>query len=297
MSKRSSSSKAGKRSFASRVLNRSLRFAASPAGMVLAGLALLGVLAAGVTVNHYWWKYARIVDARLAGGPFNLASKVLAAPEPIFVGQESTAEDLLARLREAGYSDSRHNAVGYYLVKENAVEIYPGPLSYFAQEPAVLYFEDGKLARIVSLNDNNPQTAYELEPELVTHLFDDNRSKRRIFEFEDFPQVLVNAVVAIEDHRFYSHHGIDIIRFSKAAFDGLVNWEKPRGTSTLTQQLARNFFLTPEVSVERKAAEMLISFQLESRLEKERIFEHYANQVFMGRSVLDGAHVLMGFPV
>ena len=259
--------------------------------MVVSGVLLLGLLAAGITFNHFWWKYSRIVDARLAGGPFNRASKVLAAPDPIFVGQELSAEDILARLREAGYSDSQHNAVGHFIAKEDALEVYPGPLSYFAQEPAVLYFEDGKIARVVSLNDNNPQTAYELEPELVTHLFDDNRSKRRIFKFEDFPQVLIDAVVSIEDHRFYSHHGIDIIRFTKACIDGLVEWRQPRGTSTLTQQLARNFFLTPEQTPQRKAAEMLIAFQLEFRLDKNEIFEHYANQIFMGRS---GSFNVMG---
>jgi penicillin-binding protein 1B len=273
------------------MMGRTIWFATSPAGKILAGLTLVALLAGGTAFNHYWWKYSKIIDARLAGGPFNRASKVLAAPDPIFVGQDSSAEGILARLREAGYTDSAHNAVGHYIVKDNAVEVYPGELSYFAQEPAVLYFEDGKIARVVSLTDNNPQTAYELEPELITHLFDDNRDKRRIFKFEDFPQVLINAVVAIEDHRFYSHHGIDIIRFSKAAFDGLVSWEKPRGTSTLTQQLARNFFLTPEVSLERKAAEMLIAFELELRLDKNQIFEHYANQVNMGRS---GSFNVMG---
>ncbi len=291
MSKRSSAKRSKGGSFSSRLLNRIVSLAASPAGMVVSGLFLLVVLAAGVAFGHYWWKYSRIVDARLAGGPFNRASKVLAAPDPIFVGQELGAEDILNRLREAGYTDSQHSAVGHYIVKEGAVEIYPGPLSYFAQEPAVLYFEDGEIARVVSLNDNTPQTAYELEPELVTHLFDDNRSKRRIFKFEDFPQVLIDAVVAIEDHRFYSHHGIDIIRFSKACFDGLVEWRQPRGTSTLTQQLARNFFLTPEQTPQRKAAEMLIAFQLEFRLEKNEIFEHYANQIFMGRS---GSFNVMG---
>jgi penicillin-binding protein 1B len=268
MGKRSSARRYAKKPPSSILQSRAMQFATSPAGKVVAGVFLAAVLATGVTFNHYWWKYSKIVDARLAGGPFNRASKVLAAPDPIFVGQEADAEAVLVRLREAGYSDSPHNAVGHYIVKDNAVEVYPGSLSYFAQEPAVLYFEDGKIARVVSLNDNNPQTAYELEPELVTHLFDDNRSKRRIFKFEDFPDVLVKAVVAIEDHRFYDHHGIDVIRFSKAAFDGLIEWRQPRGTSTLTQQLARNFFLTPEQTPQRKAAEMLIAFQLELRLDK-----------------------------
>ena len=288
---RSASGRSGRWAVRSKILSRVTRFVRHPAGKVLLGLGLLGVIAGGLTFNHFWWKYSKVVDAKLAGGPFNRAARILASPEPIFVGQQMTLDEVLLRLREAGYSDSKHNQLGYYRVKEDEIEVYPGPLSYFAQEPAVLYFDDDKVSRIVSLNDNTPQTAYELEPELVTHLFDDERSKRRLFKFEDYPQVLVDAVLAIEDHRFYSHWGVDPIRTTKAAIDGLVAWEQPRGTSTLTQQLSRNFFLTAEQTYERKLAEALIALQLEMRLSKDQIFEYYANQVSMGRS---GSFNIMG---
>jgi len=281
----------GKYAIRSRFLSKIAWFVKSPIGKGVLAVGLLSAIATGAVFNHYWWKYSKVVDGRLAGGPFNRAAKVLAAPSPVFVGEEMTPDDVVAELREASYSDSRHNPVGHYLLKEGSLEVYPGPLSYFAQEPAVLYFEGGKISRIVSLNDNIAQTAYDLEPQLVTHLFDDDRSKRRLFKFEDFPPQLVQAVLAIEDHRFYDHWGIDIIRTTKAALDGLVKWEQPRGTSTLTQQLARNFFLTLEQTYERKLAEALIAIQLELRLSKEQIFEYYANQIFMGRS---GSFNVMG---
>ena len=274
-----------------RIRSRLLKLARHPAGKVFLALVLIAGVSGAVVFNHFWWKYAKVVDSRLAGGPFNRSSKVLAAPDAVFLDQEFGKDEILVRLRDAGYTDSNHNQVGYYVEKDDAIEIYPGPLSYFAQEPAVIYFADQKIVRIVSLNDNTPQTAYDLEPQLVTHLFDDERAKRRIFKFEDFPQVLIDAVLAIEDHRFYSHFGVDVIRTTKAAYDGLIKWTQPRGTSTLTQQLARNFFLTPEQTPERKAAEALIAIQLEMRLSKQEIFEHYANQVSMGRS---GSFNVMG---
>lgn len=282
------SQRSGKRLLSFSTLRRILW---SPAGKVLLGLVLVAGIAGVAVFGHFWWKYAKVVDARLAAGAFNQASKVLSAAEPIFVEDKGTIEGLLTRLREAGYSDSRHNPIGSFQVQENAVEIYPGTLSYFAQEPAVIYFEDGAVSRIVSLTDNTPQTAYELEPVVVTNLFDDERSKRRLFEFDSYPQVLVDAVMAIEDHRFFSHWGVDPIRLTKAAYDGLVAWKQPRGTSTLTQQLARNFFLTPEQTTSRKAAEAIIALQLETRLTKEQIFEYYSNQIFMGRS---GSFNVMG---
>ncbi len=291
MSKSKSRRRSGQWKIRSRALRGAVKLATSPFGKVVLALGLIAALGFGLFLNHYWWEYAKVVDSRLVGGPFNRTSKVLAAPGAVFLEEELTRDDILLRLRDAGYSESRHNQVGHYIAKEDAVEIYPGALSYFAQEPAVLYFEDGRISRIVSLNDNTPQTAYELEPELVTHLFDDERSKRRIFKFEDFPPILVHAVLAIEDHRFFDHWGVDVIRTTKAALDGLMAQKRPRGTSTLTQQLAKNFFLTPEQTYQRKLAEALIAFQLELRLSKEQIFEYYANQVSMGRS---GSFNVMG---
>ncbi len=263
----------------------------SPVGKTLLAIFLIAAIGGGLWFNHIWWKHARVVDAKLVGGPFNRTARILAAPSPVFVGEENSSETIATRLREAGYSESAHNQVGWYRVKDDSLEVHPGPLSYFSQEAAVLYFEGGEVSRMYSLVDNSPITRYQLEPELVTNLFDDERSKRRIFKYEDFPPHLIEAVMAIEDHRFFDHHGIDLIRASKAAFDGLVEWRQPRGTSTLTQQLARNFFLTPEQTPQRKAAEILIAFQLELRLSKEEIFEHYANQIFMGRS---GSFNVMG---
>ena len=255
----------------------------TPFGKVLLATMLIVGIAGAVAFSHFYWEYAKLIDAKLSRGPFNRPSKILAAPKAIYVGEETSAEEILSLLHKAGYSDSRHNRIGHYLVKDNSVEIYPGGMSYFSREPAVLYFDDKHLTRIVSLSDNNPQTVYELEPELITNLFDKERSKRRILAYEGIPDILINAVLAIEDHRFFDHIGFDPIRTVKAAFDGIVRGEKIRGTSTLTQQLSRGFFLTPERSYKRKLTELMIAVQLEARLSKEKILEHYLNQIWLGR--------------
>jgi penicillin-binding protein 1B len=282
----------GKLVVRSKMLGRLMRLGKSPAGKVLAALILIVVIAAGVTFNHFYWQYAKIIDAKLEGGPFNRTSKILAAPDPVFVGDETSMDDVISHLREAGYSESRHNQVGHFSVRSDAIEVYPGVLSYFIQEPAVLYFSEGRVSRIVSLNDNNPQTAYELEPKLVTNLFDADRSKRRLVAYDDIPAVLREAIIAIEDHRFFDHIGIDFIRTTRAALDGLIEWRRPRGTSTLTQQLARQFFLSPEdYPYKRKVEELMIALQLEARLTKEQILEFYANQIPLGRR---GSYNVMG---
>ncbi len=265
------------------LIGRAVRVAFSPVGKVLLALFLVAGIGALLVVNHYYWEYAKIIDARLAGGPFNETSKILAAPAPVFVGDEISFETVLSRLREAGYSESRHNRVGHFAIKSDAIEIYPGPFSYFAQEPAVLYFAGGRVSRIVSLNDSVAQQVYELEPAVITHLYDDDRSKRRLVRYEDIPDALRNAIIAIEDHRFFEHGGVDFVRTTRAALDGLLEGRRPRGTSTLTQQLARQFFLNPEQTYKRKSEELLIALQLEGRLSKEQILEFYANQIPLGR--------------
>ncbi len=265
------------------VLGRVWRFLTTPVGAVLFGLVLVLSAVGTVVYNHYYWEFRKIVDSRLEGGAFDRTARFLATPRTISVGDPASIEAIAKNLRAAGYSQHRKSDVGWYELAGSGIEIHPGPLSHFEPDPARIEIEDGRVARIVLTETGGPLSAYSLEPELVTNLFDQERSKRRLFKFEDYPQHLVNAVIAIEDHRFFSHWGIDFIRTARAAFEGLRQWERPRGTSTLTQQLARNFFLTREVTLSRKFSEAMIALQLEGRLSKEQIFENYANQIFMGR--------------
>ena len=113
-------------------------------------------------------------------------------------------------------------------------------------------------------------------------MHDRERAKRRLVKYDEIPSNLRNAILAIEDHRFFQHHGIDFLRTVKAAYDGLTSWERPRATSTLTQQLARGFFLSPERTYKRKIAELMIAVEMEERLSKEQIFEYYSNHVPLG---------------
>src|SRR5262249_47767733 len=115
------------------------------------------------------------------------------------------------------------------------------------------------------------------------NLFDKSREKRRLIRFEDIPKVLVNAIISIEDKRFFEHSGFDPLRTIKAAYIDLREMRRDQGASTLSQQLARSFFLTLDKSFRRKIAELLITLQLEQRLSKQQIFEFYCNQIYMGR--------------
>lgn len=265
------------------LLARALHFVRTPGGTAVLALGLIAAVVGGVVYNHYYWKFREIIDMRLTGGAFDRTARFLATPRTISAGDPGSTATIAKNLRAAGYTYDRQNPIGWYELAGNSIQIHPGPLSHFAPDPAQIDVEDGHIAQIIAIETLDPLQAYQLEPELITNLFDEERSKRRLFKFSDYPKHLVDAVIAIEDHRFFSHFGIDLIRTTRAAFEGLREWKKPRGTSTLTQQLARNFFLTREGTWSRKVAEAMIALQLEGRLSKEEIFENYANQIFMGR--------------
>ena len=162
------------------------------------------------------------------------------------------------------------------------IEIFPGPDSYFDQEAGVIKFANGRISQIVSLRDNTARGQYQLEPQLITNLFDRNREKRRLVKFADIPKVLVDAVTSAEDKRFFQHQGFDPLRIVKAAYVDLKEGRKEQGASTLSQQLAKNLWLDPEKRWTRKMAELLITLRLEQTLTKQQIFEDYANQIYLG---------------
>lgn len=116
-------------------------------------------------------------------------------------------------------------------------------------------------------------------PELIAQL---STEQRTFVPFTRLPRALVDATVAIEDERFYSHWGIDFYGIVRAALVNLVHWRKVEGASTITQQLARTLFLTHERTVQRKLKEMILAIKIEHQYKKEEILEMYLNQIFFG---------------
>jgi penicillin-binding protein 1B len=240
----------------------------------------------------FYFKYARLIDEKLSGGPFTNTSMVFGAPRLVTLGDAATPAEIIGALRASGYSESRATRMGAYTMRPDSLEIYPGPDSYFKQEAAVLKFQEGKVSQIISLRDNTERTQYTLEPELITNLFDRNREKRRLVRFQDIPPLLVHAVISAEDKRFFQHAGFDPLRILKAVYVDVREGYRAQGASTLSMQVARMFWLDQKKTFNRKAAEVLITMELERKLTKEQIFEYYANQVDLGRR---GSFAIRGF--
>ena len=249
---------------------------------LLYGVTFLGatsIVFGAFTYVHY----SNLIDEKLKDGPFPNTSMIFATPRSLNVGDEISKEEILRSLRSAGYGDSKANRMGWYNLRSDAIEILPGPDSYFDNEGGVIRLVDGKIESIISLRDNTTRTVYSLEPELVTHLFDQKREKRRLLAFDDLPKQLVNAIVSVEDKRFFEHAGFDPLRIAKAVYINVKKGRKEEGASTLSMQLSRNFWLSLDKNWKRKIEEALITLVLEQKLSKQQIFEHYANMIDLGR--------------
>ncbi len=108
------------------------------------------------------------------------------------------------------------------------------------------------------------------------------KSKENYTEFSELPQMYVNAVISVEDKRFYKHHGIDILAIGRAFINDIKAMEFVEGGSTITQQLAKNMYFTQEKIVERKIAEVFMALQIENKYSKQEIFELYVNTIYFG---------------
>lgn len=259
--------------------------------MILLGcMAALAVISI-TTFTALWVHYSKVIDEKLRGGPFATTAKIYASPETIGVGDPLTPSEIVADLRRAGYSESRSNIHGWYQATADTVQIFPGNDSRDS-EAGVIRFANSKVSQIMSLSDHTQRTQFQLEPQLITNLYDRNREKRRLVRYEAIPPVLIHAVISVEDKRFFQHVGFDPVGMIRAMYVDVRDRRNSQGASTLSQQLAKMMFLTPDKTLKRKLEELMITLVLEQKLSKEEIFEFYSNQIDVGQR---GSFTIRGF--
>ncbi|MCA1566369.1 MAG: PBP1A family penicillin-binding protein [Acidobacteria bacterium] len=282
-------------------------------------MAALVVCAAVVASLVYCYRgAAETIDRRLASGYLTSRAGLYAAPRVLRAGQNFSRERLVETLRRAGYVEQTASDVwsGAFRVADGgAVEISPrrtpGAESAKAAEgftPEVVRVEFDRKGRIGEITgDGVTLDAFALEPEALTNDATMKTGTRATLAYTDIPPVLTNAIRAIEDRRFFEHHGLDVTGISRALLswtgDGARGASVPehQGGSTITQQLVKNTYLTPERTLRRKFNEALLAAALERRLSKEDIFALYCNEIYLGqrgafavRGVKQAARVYFG---
>lgn len=261
---------------------------------ILVLLAIIPSISAAVFLIHYYYIFDGTIEAKLGRRSRLAETRIYAAPIVLFPGKNMSCPELESRVRRLGYQDKPGpNESLYQLGKPNHLIVYNDPSVPIDANRKVEIACSGKtISSIKDLSTGNGIEQFSLQPELLSNAIDKNREKRRLVSYQEIPQVLIDAVLAAEDRRFFSHAGIDPIRILKALIIDIREGETAQGASTLTQQFVKNYFLTPERTWRRKFADAYMSILLEKRLSKTQIFELYSNEVYLGQV---GSFSIVGF--
>lgn len=269
-------------------------FWTSAFGLGLLGVFLLAFLAGAGVFAFFSVRYSRMIDERMSGGILQNTTQIFSSPPRITAGQVMAQEELATYLQRSGYRPQyAEGVIGQYTVQGNSIDIRPAKLSYFSGKNSLAVRFAGKTIQSIRPLSGGAQLASaEIEPELITNLFDSAREKRRMVRYDDLPKILVSAILSAEDKRFFEHPGFDPVRIIGAAWADLRHTSHLQGASTLTMQVARSFFFSTERTWRRKLAETLVALKLEQRFSKQEIFEMYVNEVYLGNR---GSFAIHGF--
>jgi penicillin-binding protein 1B len=265
-------------------------------------LVLITLATAIAALQQSYHFYAGLIDARLASGYLTSRPGIYAAPRSIALDQKVSRDDVLKALRRAGYTEGNVSDVwsGSFTTGDNFIEIHPARVQ--PASPAIVRVVINAQGRVAELTgDNTTLDSFTLEPEVLTNDLSSKNGQRVQLTYHDLPPALVHAILSIEDRRFFEHRGLDLFGVMRALLRNAGDERIGQGGSTITQQLVKNTYLSPERTYSRKFAEAMLAFALERRLSKEDIFALYCNEIYLGqrgaiavRGVEQAAHVYFG---
>ena len=256
------------------------------------GIAVPMVLLSFV-MAYYWVVFSRMIDARMSGEMARTDPRVFARPFELHRGQALTERQLIDRLNDLGYAHrTRAEQPGEFTVGRDALVLIPRDGDHKGRTLRLVFggrptktAEPARIDTIEMPPEKKPVERVTLDSPLITALVTSTeREKRRDVPLQSIPKQMIEAVLAIEDRRFYDHPGIDPIGIGGAIFRNVFGTKAYLASgSTLTQQLVKNTFLTPEKTPKRKMIEWFMSVVLETRLTKDQILQLYLNDVSLGQ--------------
>src|SRR5437016_2897935 len=248
------------------------------------GLAifLLASVSLMVFLIHSYRSYAKLVDARLAHGYLTSRAGIYAAPRTLRAGQKFSRATLADAFARAGYVENGEAGEvwnGSFSTSDGAIEIRPN--KGFPSSVRITFDRDQRIAGLAG--DDVAIDSFTLQPEPLTNDAGIKSGVPSSLAFKDIPPVVIQAITSIEDRRFFDHHGLDVFGVARALLRNAGDERIGQGGSTLTQQLVKNTYLTPERTLRRKYAEAMLAFTIERRLPKEDIFSLYCNEIYLGQ--------------
>lgn len=246
---------------------------------------------------RFYKKLENEVTTRFSNHQWEVPSKLYAEPRLLYPGLEIVQSGLLELLARLDYRSTTNavQASGEYFYDQHkgALQIFlhDAPARARRYRRVSISLNGNHIEKLTNLDDESGLRAVELEPEIITGLYDQEWEDRRVVRLYELPSLLIKALLAAEDQRFFEHEGVDPLRILGAGWANFVAGRTTQGGSTLTQQLVKNFFLTQERTVRRKMVEACISLILELHYSKLEILENYLNEIYLGQR---GAKSILG---
>ena len=250
---------------------------------------LFGFILGSIFLAAYGWYLSAQVENRFSARRWSIPSTVYSDTTLLYPGQRLNPSLFNEKLVNLGYRRVQHlpSQKGEIRIGPDALDIFLNDLKTpWTQRQGFLVqigFSENKIGAISRMDNGETIPILELEPEEIMQFFGQERERRQLISIEQVPEHLIRAVLAAEDHRFFQHHGVDLRGILRALATNLRHASIRQGGSTLTQQLAKNYFLTPARTITRKFKEVILSVTIELKYDKREILEIYLNEIYLGQ--------------
>ncbi len=252
---------------------------------VLTALFILTLMGAGI----YGWYLSAKVAERFSSRRWSLPSKVYTDTMLLYPGQRLDVTAFVKKLKRIGYREGVVHPArkGQLQRTRSGLHIYlldlETPWKKREGFPVSIQFSRDTIAAMTRIDTGASLPLLEIDPEEIMLFFGPERERRRLVSITQVPEHLIHAVLAAEDNRFYQHWGVDPRGILRAMWTNLRSGRIRQGGSTITQQLAKNYFLTPDRTFKRKFQEVMLAFVMELKYSKEVILEIYLNEIYLGQ--------------
>lgn len=250
---------------------------------------LLKVAFSGAVLTVFYGGYLDWqIRSKMDGQIWRLPAEVYSRIESVKISDNLAFDEVIQILLDNEYRQTTMVAApGDFKLEDDTIVVlrraFPFPDKPEPQRVLRLRFVDNKLNRIEDLVAVKAIDEFRLAPKLIAMLESDNEDRLAI-PLQNYPRLLIDALILTEDRRFYDHHGINPVGIMRALITNIRAGQTVQGGSTLTQQLVKNLFLSSERTITRKANEALMSLLLDWRYDKNRILETYLNEIYLGQN-------------